>query len=394
MSRVALNRRGFLQAAGAAGACVVVPRWLRSEEKPAYAGEKLHYYTQSPNNAEPPLALLVQSWISPAPHFYIRSHGPNPEIDESSFTLSIEGMVRKPLRLSIGQVRDRSSQATVTATLTCAGNRRREHSETKPVSGVPWDAGAIGNATWTGVPLAEILKQAEVEEGACHVWFEGADRPEAHGEKIPFGGSIPLEKAMAAHGKTPGALLAWKMNNEPLTPDHGFPLRTIVPGYIGARSVKWVTKTVVSDKPSPNHFVAEAYKLISEETPEQIAQAEPIYQYPINSALAVPNREDVLKPGKTQVQGYSLPPGEPGRTIQRVELSADGGSTWKEAKLDEESSPFCWRLWSAELELNEKTKELIVRATDSRGQQQPQSTPWNVKGYLFNGWHKRQVHTK
>jgi sulfite oxidase len=94
------------------------------------------------------------------------------------------------------------------------------------------------------------------------------------------------------------------------------------------------------------------------------------------------------------VQGYSLPPGEPGRTIQRVELSADGGSTWKEAKLDEESSPFCWRLWSAELELNEKTKELIVRATDSRGQQQPQSTPWNVKGYLFNGWHKRQVHTK
>jgi sulfite oxidase len=390
MQRDAFHRRRFLHAAGAAGALVAFPRLLLSQEKPAVAGE-LHYHTQSPNNAEPPLALLAQSWITPAPHFYIRSHGPNPQIDEASFTVTVEGMVRKELKLSLGQIRDASSQATVTATLTCAGNRRREHSQTKPVGGVPWDAGAIGNATWHGVPLSEILKQAEVEEGARHVWFEGLDRPEAHGKKVPFGGSIPIEKAMASHGKTPGALLAWRMNDAPLRPDHGFPLRAIVPGYIGARSVKWLTKIVVGDRPSPNHFVAEAYKLIDEDSPEQIAQAEPIYRYPINSAIAVPDREEVVKPGKTQVQGYALPPGEPGRTIERVELSADGGRTWKEAQLHEESSPFCWRLWSAELELNEKTKTLTVRAADSTGQQQPQSTPWNVKGYLYNGWHERQI---
>jgi sulfite oxidase len=394
MLRSSIHRRGFLHVAAASGVVFAIPRVLRADETNAPDSESLKFYTRSPNNAEPALGELVQAWITPEPQFYIRSHGPNPEIDEASFTLSIEGMVRKPIKLSLGELRERAAEATVTATLTCAGNRRREHSETKPVSGVPWDAGAIGNATWSGALLAELLKQAELEEGARHVWFEGADRPEVHGEKVPFGGSIPLEKAMAMHGKTPGALVAWKMNDAPLTPDHGFPLRTIVPGYIGARSVKWLTKIVVSDRPSPNHFVAEAYKLIREDTPEEIAQADPIYKYPINTVIAFPDREDVIKPGKTTVRGYALPPGEPGRTIDRVELSTDGGGAWRQAKLGEQSSPFCWRLWSAELDLNDKTKELIVRATDSSGQQQPQSTPWNVKGYLFNGWHKRQIHVE
>jgi sulfite oxidase len=392
MSQVGIYRRGFLYVAGISGAAIAFPRWVRADERAAASEETLRFHTRTPNNAEPPLGKLVESWITPKETFYIRSHGPNPDIDEAAFSVSVEGMVRKPLKLAPGQIREQARQATVTATLTCAGNRRREHSEIKPVSGVPWGAGAIGNATWSGAILSEILKQAEMEEGARHVWFEGADRPEAHGEKIPFGGSIPLEKAMAMHGASPGALLAWKMNDAPLSLDHGFPVRTIVPGYIGARSVKWLTKIVVSDRPSPNHFVSEVYKLISEETPEQIAQADPIYKFPINAVIAVPDREEVIKPGKTKVQGYALPPGEPGRTIQRVELSADGGLTWREAKLDGQSSPFCWRLWSAELELNERTKELIVRAIDSSGQQQPQATPWNVKGYLFNAWHRRQIH--
>ncbi len=389
-----VERRIFLFGVAVSGIAVAGPRTANARQRKADNAEKnLRYHSHSPNNAEPVLAELVKSWITPYENFYIRTHGPNPTIDEKAFTLSVEGLVRKPRKLTLGHIREGFSQETITATMTCAGNRRQEHSETKPVGGVPWGAGAIGNATWTGVPLAEILKHAEVQEGAKHVWFEGADQVDVHGQKTPFGGSIPFEKAMAVHGKTPGALVAWKMNAEPLRPDHGFPVRTVVPGYIGARSVKWLGKIVVSDRPSPNHFVAEAYKIVTEETPEQLAQAKPIYHYPINSAIAKPMGDREVPAGRVVVHGYALPPGEPGRTIQRVEVSSDGGKTWRDARLDEQSAPFCWRFWTAEIELADATT-LIARATDSAGQRQPQTTPWNIKGYLYNGWHGRMLKVK
>jgi sulfite oxidase len=381
------DRRLFLSGAAASAVVVTVPRFLAAQDAAA-AGKALTYHERSPNNAEPTLPNLVASWITPLEHFYIRSHAPNPEIEDKSFTVSIEGMVRKSRKLSLGEIREGLPQADVTATLTCAGNRRNEHSETKQVAGVPWGGGAIGNARWSGVPLAEILKRAEVQEGAKHVWFEGVDQVPGHGA---FGGSIPLEKAVATHGQTPGCLVAWKMNDKPLAPDHGFPVRTVVPGYIGARSVKWLGKIVVSDRPSPNHYVADAYKIITEETSEQLENSEPIYQYPVNGVICIPPTGAKVEPGRLEVQGYALAGGEPGCTIRRVEISSDGGRTWRDAKLDDRSAPFCWRLWSAEVRLQPGAATIAVRATDSRGDVQPQETPWNVKGYLYNAWHKRQV---
>ncbi|MBW3598831.1 MAG: molybdopterin-dependent oxidoreductase [Planctomycetes bacterium] len=382
-----LDRRLFLSGAAASAAAVALPRFVAARDVEA-AKKELRYHQRSPDNAEPALPDLVQSWITPREHFYVRSHAPNPEIDEKTFAVSVEGMVRKPRKFSLGELREGLPQATATATMTCAGNRRSEHSETKPVSGVPWGPGAIGNAVWGGVPLAEILKRVELQDGAKHVWFESVDHVEGHG---PFGGSIPLEKAMAVHSKTPGCLVAWRMNEAPLSPDHGFPVRTVVPGYIGARSVKWLGKIVVSDRPSPNHYVADAYKIVTEATPEQFAAAQPIYQYPINGALCIPPADAKVEPGRLTVRGYALPSGNPGCTIERVEISTDGGRTWRDANLGDKSSPFCWRLWSAEATLKPGETTLVVRATDTRGRTQPQQTPWNAKGYLYNAWHKRQV---
>jgi sulfite oxidase len=184
--------------------------------------------------------------------------------------------------------------ADVEATLTCAGNRRQEMSVIKPVAGVQWDAGAIGNARWTGALLADVLRAAEIQDGAKHVWFEGLDPiKEKDGSVAPFGGSIPITRALSGEGP----LLAHAMNGSPLTAEHGFPLRTIVPGYIGARSVKWLAKIVVSDRPSPNHYVAEAYKLIQRDDKTEVAAAEPIYSYPINAAICSPAAG--TKPGTT-----------------------------------------------------------------------------------------------
>ncbi|HLQ46692.1 MAG TPA: molybdopterin-dependent oxidoreductase, partial [Planctomycetaceae bacterium] len=169
------------------------------------------------------------------------------------------------------------------------------------------------------------------------------------------------------------------------------PVRTVVPGYIGARSVKWLSKIVVSDRPSPNHFVADVYKLVDEGNPLEVAETAPIYRFPLNSAICTPTAGAALTAGHVDVAGYALPPGVPGVSIRKVEVSADHGRSWVEAKLTSPASEFCWQLWSAEISANSETKELIVRAIDSRGEAQPENVRWNAKGYLFNGWHHVSV---
>ena len=284
-------------------------------------------------------------------------------------------------------------QHAVTATLTCAGNRRSEHSLVKPVKGVQWREGAIGNAQWRGVRLSDVLKRAGLRDSAKHVWFEGLDSVEDGGKTFAFGGSIPLEKALVDRDTTPGALLATTMNDKPLTADHGFPVRMVVPGYIGARSVKWLSKIVVSDKPSPNHFVADVYKLVDDGNLLEVAETGPIYRFPINSAICSPSAGAAIKPGRIEVAGYALPPGQPGVSIRKVEVSADRGRSWIDAKLNSPVSDFCWQLWSATIDVTANTEVLIVRATDSFGELQPETVRWNTKGYLFNAWHRVPVKT-
>lgn len=389
-----MPRRTFLAAGGAAG-------WLWLNPRPSVAREfaaddagsddALIVHLETPRNSETALDRLVESWITPNDRFYVRSHAAVPEVDVNTFRLSVEGLVHHPLQLSIRQLEDQFAMHSAVATMTCAGNRRSEHSLVKRVEGVPWQGGAIGNAKWAGAALSDLLQKAGVKENARHVWFEGVDQIQRDTGHIPFGASIPISQAMAKSGPVPGALVAYKMNGVPLPPDHGFPVRTVVPGWIGARSVKWLGKIIVSDRPSSNHYVASAYKLVTQGTDDEWSNAPPIGVFPINSVTCIPAAGGKVRAGKIDIRGYAHAAGEPGRTISKVELSLDAGANWSKARFTSTAKPFCWRLWTAQLSLSPETTAILVRATDSAGNVQPQNVAWNLKGYLFNAWHRTPI---
>lgn len=389
-----LHRREFLRISGgsAAGMLVTGGFEVLAAETGSVAREQkdLIVHGKTPHNAEPSLNKLVASWITPTKYFYVRSHAPAPKIDAGQFRLSVEGMVHQPFEVTLKELQQGFKKQTVVVTMTCAGNRRNEHHLVKKVNGVLWQAGAIGNASWGGARLSELLKKAGVKESAKHVWFEGADAIKRDSGIIPFGGSIPLEKALADSDSMPGGLVAYEMNGQPLLRDHGFPLRTVVPGMIGARSVKWLGKIILSDRPSTNHYLAKAYKLVTKGGDREWNSAKPIYNFPVNSVTCSPSSGARLKAGVINVRGYALAPGVPGRTVAMVEISTDGGEKWTKAKFITPAKPFCWRLWSANISLT-RSRELIVRATDSAGVVQPEKVDWNLKGYLFNAWHRTPV---
>ncbi len=367
----------------------LVPTGGQNADDPTGHGDKdLIFRTTDPRNAEPELAALIQSWMTPTKYFYVRSHAPNPVIEAESYRLTVEGLVERPLSLSLSDLKG-FPEHTVTATLTCAGNRRAEFNKEGQVGGVQWEAGAIGNATWTGVALEDVLRQAGLKPGARHVWFDGLDQVPHDDGIIPFGASIPLGK-VTDEGPL-GALLVTKMNGLPLTADHGFPLRTIVPGYIGARSVKWLGKVTVSDTTSPNHFLATAYKLVRETDDIDWAEAGPIYRYLINAAIGSIEENVQLESGPLDVRGYVLPSGILGARIRRVFVSTDAGETWTPAELTGQDQDYCWQLWQARVDVTQDTSELIVRAADDQGGFMPARVPWNAKGYMQNSWFRIPV---
>ena len=390
-----LNRRNFLSRsatvfAGAAASSLpwsVASRtsaatWDEAPIDPAKAD--LIYRTRAPRNGEPKLGKLVENWITPTPQFYIRSHGANPSLVADEFKVSVEGMVEKPLVFSMRELVEKFPKSSCTCTVSCAGIRRYEFNKVKEVKGVAWQEGPIGNAVWSGVRLSDVLKAAGIKSDAKHVWFEGADEVVDGKATFPFGGSVPISKLSEEDSSMPGVLLATHMNGQPLLPDHGFPIRTIVPGYIGARSVKWLRKIVVSDKPSPNHFIADVYKMVYSGTPVEIDETAPIYRYPVNAALCSAEKQD----GRMHLKGYALPTGRRGCTISRVEISTDNGTSWTAATLGNEVGDFCWQLWAATVTIANAETDICVRATDSLGNTMPETVPWNPKGYLYNAWHR------
>jgi sulfite oxidase len=387
-----INRRRFLQFSAGMGLAAFAGRteFVEAFQAKSPQGTALKVLTESPMNAEPNLQDLVADWITPNKFFYIRSHGPNPTVNPATYRLKVEGLVEKPLEFSLDELKQKFEPHSAVATLTCAGNRREEFNEIKKVGGVQWGAGAVGNADWEGARLSDVLKAAGLNDEAKHVWFEGLDEVPEGNETTFFGGSIPLSKALADTDEMPGALLSYNMNREPLTVDHGFPLRAVVPGYIGARSVKWLSRIIVSNRPSPNHFVAEAYKLVTEDTPLAWDEAGVIYNFQVNSAIADPAPAGKVSAGTVKVRGYAMPAGD-GSRVAKVEVSADAGRTWIEAKLLSKADPYCWAIWEAEVPVTNASRLLVARATDSKGNTQPQTVPWNVKGYMNNAWHKRTI---
>jgi sulfite oxidase len=339
--------------------------------------------TARPLNAESSLSVLAENWLTPQANFFIRTHGNVPTIDGEAHRLAVAGRVASPLELSIEDLKRSFPVHHVAATLICAGNRRDELNAVEQVAGTAWNQGAVGNAEWTGVRLADVLNAAGAEEGDRHVIFQSADEVTVKGMRTSFGASIPLQKA-----RSPEVLIAFAMNGEELTPEHGFPLRVVVPGYIGARSVKWLTAIRVDDAPSDNYFQQNDYKLLPAGVDlEADGVGVMLGELPVNSAVLTPLDGATIRAGRTTIRGYAV--AGSGRTVGRVDVSSDGGATWQKAEIDRHG-PWTWTLWRAELELARGPAEIVVRAWDSAAQTQPEKleTVWNAKGYMNNAWHR------
>lgn len=355
-------------------------------------------FEAQPFNAGPPVKDLIDEFITATPLFYVRNHGTIPEISPKDYKLEIGGMVENKLTLSFAELKKSFKAYAITATMQCAGNRRTEMLEIKEIPGeTPWLGNAISCAKWRGWRLADVLAAAGIKSGAKHVAFDGADEITKN-FKINFGGSIPLEKALSEE-----VLLAFEMNGKPLTPTHGAPLRVVVPGYIGARSVKWLNKITVQKTPSDNHYQKEAYKIFPPHIDKKTVdwtKGLMLSEGQINSVICTPQENDELKKGATTVRGYATTGG--GRSIERVEISIDSGANWIEARLLEPKEKaqtesnrknWAWQLWECDVNLKPGTPELIVRAFDSSANTQPENIAplWNFKGYMNNGWHKIKV---
>ena len=333
-------------------------------------------HEDEPFNAETGLAALAEGSLTPTDAFYVRGHGAVPQVDPAAWRLRVHGLVARELDLSLTTLREAFRERTETATLQCAGNRRAGLIAIRDIPGeAPWGPGATGTATWTGVALADVLAVAGPLREAAHVGFEGADLCPTE----RFGGSIRLDKACR-----PEVLLAWAMNGEPLPPIHGAPLRVVVPGYIGARSVKWLERIEVRSRPWEGYFQHVAYRLLPEDGTPGPGAGMPLGVVALNADVLSPADGETVTPGPVEVRGYAFAGGE--RHVARVDVSLDGGATWSQAELLEDLGDWAWRHWRITVELAPGEHEILVRAWDSSAATQPEDEAalWNPKGYVNN----------
>lgn len=370
--------------------------------------------TMKPYNAETPPVLLGEHLITPNEIFYVRNHLPVPTVDPSSYVLevSIEGR-DEPLRLTLEDLKNKFKRYEVDVTIQCAGNRRTSLNQVKEVRGLAWDVGAISTATWAGPRLRDILKAAgldlndeEILSKLQHVHFEGLDRD----FEKSYTASIPMDKASSINGD---CIVAYEMNGQDIPRDHGYPVRAIVPGTVGARNVKWLTKVKAASVENDGHWQQNDYKGFSPNIDwnnVNYKTAPAIQDLPVQSAITAPSAGTVLDAGSDEVsvKGYAWAGG--GRGIVRVDVSSDGGETWHTAKLDKLNQPltksWAWTLFSATVPLptdsahsdpenpSQSKYELICKAVDSSYNSQPDTTApiWNLRGVLATSWHRIPIY--
>jgi len=350
----------------------------------------------TPYNAETPLELITESFITPADLFYVRNHLPVPVVDPDTWELEVTGLgVKKELTISLEELKTKFKKHEIVAAIQCGGNRRKEMKDAKPLKGLDWRGGAIGNAQWGGALLSDVLKEAGFSMEECqqarHVIFEGLD---IEPDNSQFGGSITIEKATDPRGDV---LLAYEMNGAPLTRDHGFPVRAVVPGVVGARNVKWLSRVEVSEEESESHHQRADYKGFNPSVDWGSVNwdgAESIQDMPVTSKISKCVRCPE-SPDHVLVAGYAWAGG--GRKILRVDLTGDGGESWTQAhslKQDSARHPrhWGWTLWEGRVKVGE-SGEVWSKAVDSSFNVQPESfvNIWNLRGMLSNAYSKMQA---
>ena len=382
-----------------------------------------------PFNVEAPLsALYDEGFLTTKDLHYVRNHGPVPRVDDSEaldWEFTVEGMVERPVKMTVRDLIKDYEQVTYPITLVCAGNRRKEQNVVRKTKGFSWGAAGLSTALWTGTALGDLLARAGILRGARYVCFEGAD-------KLPngyYGTSVKLNWAMDPNR---GIMVAHKMNGEMLHPDHGKPLRIVIPGQIGGRSVKWLKRIVVSSAPSDNWYhIYDNRVLPTMISPEASAnlpetwkdERYAIYDLNTNSAICYPAHGETVPLAETEgrktykFRGYAYTGG--GKRVTRLEVTLDQGRSWTLANLtypeDEyrlapenevlyggrldmswREACFCWCFWDLDIPLSHLrgVKDVMIRAMDDSMMIQPRDMYWSVLGMMNNPWFRIVIHVE
>ena len=371
---MAHSRRHFLSLAAAG----LVSGTLRSQDNRAPG---MIIRSVNPQDFEMPLDGF-QSFLTPVDRFFVRTHVYAPQVELASWKLQVAGEVANPLTLTMDDLK-MLPRAELVSVLECAGNGRSFYEPTVP--GAQWRYGAVGNARWTGVRLADVLKKAGVKNSARELIFDGADVP--IGKMPDFQRGIPLAKAM-----DPNTLLAYQMNAEPLTMAHGFPLRVVVPGWAGDSWVKWLQGIRVLDSEFDGFWMKSAYRRpaypVRPGEAVDAAKMRPVTSLRVKSVIATPLDGSPQEPGrKLRIAGAAWA-GDAG-PVSTVDVSTDSGRTWKPAALAGQATQYGWRLWEYTwTPPHEGFYNLMSRARTMAGDVQPFAEEWNPSGYQWNVIHR------
>ena len=352
--------------------------------------QRLIVHTDKPMNAESPTSLL-STFLTPVDIFYVRNHLWVPRLTENEHTLVVELEDGEEKEYTMSDLRKNFEQHKITATLQCSGNRRAHMTKgSRPTNGLQWEAGAIGNAEWTGPRLKDVLADAgfnvaDPPKEVQHVQFVGAEA---------YGASIPLSKAIDPRGDV---ILACGMNGKDIPPDHGFPLRVIAPGHVAARSVKWINRVIMSEEESTSQWQRRDYKCFGPNDTEKPnwEMAPAIQETPVQSAITHMHLEKTK--GEAQdvvIEGYAFSGG--GRKIIRVDVSTNDGRTWDQAEIDFDPvnngiNHWSWKRWKYTVPENKMVgATVVVKAVDDAYNVQPEhhEPTHNLRGNLTAAWHR------
>jgi DMSO/TMAO reductase YedYZ molybdopterin-dependent catalytic subunit len=376
-----MSRRRLLQVIAAGGASVAfggVRLGYTQGTQPAASQELVikptppHLFFDYGTNKEMRWENLYgRGYLVPNELFFVRNHTRTPRLEVSTWRLTVGGSgVERPLTLTYDDLLAMPSRSVIRS-VECAGNGRSFFAAAygKKAQGTQWKLGAIGVAEWTGVPLSAVLDRAGLKRTARDVMAEGLD-------DLRVRRPLSVTKALAED-----TLLVYAMNGEPLPPDHGFPVRLLTPGWIGVANIKWVGRLEVSEQPLFSHWNTETYVLIGPDYPPQPPAHGPILStQSLKSALEL-GWEASLRAGPMVIKGRSW---SPFGAIAKVEYSLDQGQTWQHARLQEPNLAQAWVRWAFAWEAKAGKHTLTVKATDTAGNTQPDSVPWNEQGYLYN----------